>query len=255
MDNTIDPRLVALYNEYLEAGKEYEFINMIYALLDTVTMSVRQKVYRARAAWKRKISAPLRKEQKEKIEQFFEGMSTEELIKFQNTPWNELPEWIREAMPKLVQYPMENNYVRIYGLVNKDQRQQEITASRLTRYMEKHGFITSDEEGTHLHYDHFAEVCNEFAEKYDLPWRPGRKSQKVRITKRDLKNYTQCRVTPKGDKMAVLSSVTELPLWYLGGYLNDNVPDIMPTNPLTPAPLTTGKFKKTRKQTSGDNAG
>lgn len=245
MNNTIDPRLAALYNEYLEAGKEYEFLNMIYALLDTVTVDVRQKVYRARAAWKRKQAAPFRKLQREKLEAFFQNMSTEEWIKFQNTPWNEIPEWIREAMPKLVQHPEECNFVRIYGLVDEKERQKEICASRLTRYMEKKGFITSDENGTHPHYDRFAEVCNELAEKYDLKWRPGHKAQKVRITKRDLVNYTQCRVTPKGDKLAVIATATELPVWYLGGYMN-NDPDIMTNRPLDPAPLTTGKFKKSR---------
>ena len=80
MNNTIDPRLAALYNEYLEAGKEYEFLNMIYALLDTVTVDVRQKVYRARAAWKRKQAAPFRKLQREKLEAFRESAAYERLL-------------------------------------------------------------------------------------------------------------------------------------------------------------------------------
>lgn len=243
--NTIDPRLVAIYDEYLEAGKEEEFIDMLYALLDSVAVEVRQKVYRARAAWKRKMGAPARKALKSRIERYFADMSPEELIEFQNKPWEEIPDWIKEALPKLVRNPEECNFVRIYELVEASQRQQEISASRLTRYMEKKGFITSDEEGTHLHFDRFSEVCNEFAEKYDLPWRPGKKAQKVRITPRDLKNYTQCRVTPKGDKMAILTKTTGLPLWYLGGYLKPVVPEISSGNPLDPAP-TGGKYKKTR---------
>lgn len=242
----IDPRLVALYEEYLEAGKEEEFADMLYALLDGIAVEVRQKVRRARANWKRKQTYQANKETRAKIEKFFADMTPEEWIQFQNTPWELLPEWIREAMPKLVRNPGECNFVRIYGLVDEKERQKEICASRLTRYMEKKGFITSDEEGTHLHYDRFAEVCNELAETYDLPWRPGKKAQRVRITKRDLKNYTQCRVTPKGDKLAVLATATDLPVWYLGGYLNNNVPDLKPAHVLDPAPLTTGRFKKAK---------
>lgn len=246
MDNVIDPRLAKLYNEYLEAGKEYEFLNMIYALLDIVTVDVRQKVYRARAAWKRKMAEPFRKAERNRVEKFFQSMTPDEWIEFQNKPWNEIPDWIKDAMPKLVQHPEQCNYVRLYGLVDEKQRQKEISASRLTRYMEKYGFITSDDEGTHPHYDRFAEVCNEIAKNYDLPWTPTKNAQKVRITPRDLKNYTQCRVTPKGDKMAILAMATDLPVWYLGGYLQNKIPDITPANPLDPAPLTTGKFKKGR---------
>ena len=246
MSKTVDPRLVAIYNEYLETGKEEEFIDMLYELLDSVTLEIRQKVYRARAAWKRKMGAPARKALKSRVEQYFAAMSPKDLIEFQNKPWEEIPEWVREALPKLVRHPEECNFVRIYDLVSKSQRQQEISASRLTRYMEKNGFITSDEEGTHLHFDRFSEVCNEKAKEYDLPWRPTKKAQQVRITPRDLKNYTQCRVTPKGDKMAILTKTTGLPLWYLGGYLKPAVPDISPESPLASAPFTSGKYKKPR---------
>lgn len=246
MNNPIDPRLVALYNEYLENNKEKEFIDMIYALLDTVQQEVRQKVYRARAAWKRKVNAPINKVLRDRAEEYFNNMTTEEMIKFQNTPWKDIPDWLKKALPKLVKNPEECNFVRIYDLVNKEQRQHEISASRLTRYMEKKGYVTSDENGDHLHYDRFAEVCNELAEKYDLPWRPGKRAQKVRITKHDLKNYTECRVTPKGDKMAILTKATGLPLWYLGGYLNDGVPEIAPKDPLAPATEAAGKYRKPR---------
>ena len=245
--NTIDPRLVALYNEYLKEGKEEEFIEMIYALLDTVDPITRKKVYQHRAAQKRKENTPVRKIQKEKLEQFFEGMSPEELIAFQNTPWSEIPDWIKEAMPKLVQNPERCKYVRIYGLVNDKQRQREIAASRITRYMESKGFITSFEGKTTLHYENFSKVCNEIAEKYDLKWRPGQRGQRTRITPRDLKNYTQARVTPKGDKMAILTIATGLPLWYLSGYMNDN-----PKKAYCDEPLSKYRFRKPPK--SGDEA-
>ena len=224
--NPIDPRLVALYNEYLEAGKEEEFIDMLYQLLDTVTPETRQKVYRARAAWKRKMGAPARKALKDRVEQFFAAMTPDELIAFQNTPWAEIPNWLKEALPKLVRNPETNNYVRIYDLVNKEQRQKEITGSRITRYMEGKRYVTSDEKGVHLHYDNFAKVLDEQAIGYDLPWTHGKRKQSVRVTKRDLKNYTECRVTPKGDKMALLVKTTGLPLWYLAGYMNDATPNV-----------------------------
>jgi hypothetical protein len=149
-------------------------------------------------------------------------------------------------MPKLVRNPEECNFVRIYDLVSKSQRQQEISASRLVRYMEQKRLVTSKEGETKLHYDRFSQICNEKAEEYDLPWTPGKKAQKVRITTRDLKNYTQCRVTPKGDKMAILAKTTGLPLWYLGGYLRNTVPEITPNNPLEPAVMSEGKYKKSR---------
>ena len=241
---SVDPRLVAIYNEYLKAGKEEEFINMLYVLLDSVTQEIRQKVYRARAAWKRKMRAPELKAARNRVEKFFASMSPEELIEFQNKPWEELPEWLKEDMPKLVRHPEECNFVRIYDLVSKYQRQQEISASRIVRYMEKHRMITTDENGTSLNYGRFSEICNERAEEYDLPWVPGKKAQKVRISPRDLKNYTQCRVTPKADKMALLTRVTGLPLWYLGGYLNPAMPEVGPTDPLAAAPVE--KYRKAR---------
>lgn len=248
MDTIVDARLVAIYDEYLKAGKEAEFITMLYILLDSVTLKIRQQVYRARAAWKRKMGTPARKAMKNRVEQFFASMSPKELIEFQNKPWEEIPEWLREALPKLVQHPEECNFVRIYDLVSKSQRQQEISASRLIRYMEKERLIKSDEEGTHPDYDKFSEICNEIAEKYDLPWCGKKKAQKVRITARDLKNYTQCRVTPKGDKMAILTKATGLPLWYLGGYMRNTVPDINPANPLTPASDASGRYRKPREK-------
>lgn len=244
----IDPRLVKLYNEYLKNDKEEEFIDMLYAILDMVDVDTRKRVYYGRAAQKRKAMYAERKLLRQKVEAYFAAMSEEELIEFQNTPWDQIPEWLREALPKLVMYPEENNFVRIYGLVGEKERQKEITGSRIVRYMEKNGFITSDEDGTHLHYDRFAEVCNEFAEKFDLPWRPGKKAQRTRITKRDLKNYTQCRVTPKHDKMAVLATATGLPLWYLGGYRDNTPPNSDGGSPLEPAPFTEGKFRKSIKK-------
>lgn len=233
MNTKIDARLLALYNEYLENNKEYEFINMLYAILDQSKFETRRKVMHDRAVQKRKESAEERKTTRAKIEAFFASMTPEELIQYQNTPYEQLPEWLKEAMSKIVQNPESCNFVRIYDLVRKGERQQEIAASRLTRYMENHGLITTFEGETTLHYEKFSEICNELAAKYDLSWGPGQKAQRVRITPRDLKNYTQCRVTPKGDKLAVLAAVTDLPVWYLCGYGKAEEPPKTNKHPLT----------------------
>ena len=163
---TIDPRLVALYNEYLENNKEEEFINMLYAILEMSTPEIRQKVRYARAVWKRRLTKVERDKARKLVDEFFAKMTPDELIKFQNTPWEDIPVEIREAMPKLVMHPEECNFVRIYELVNKNERQNEIVASRITRYMEKHGMITSDESGLKLHYERFCELEREEIERY-----------------------------------------------------------------------------------------
>lgn len=242
----IDVRLEAIYEEYKNNGKTETFADMLYELLDKMDQELLKKVRRARGVWKRRTNKVARENMKKKIDDFFAKMSIEELIKFQNTPWNDLPDWLKEADPKLVQHPEACNYVRIYGLAGKAQRQKEIAASRIVRYMEKNRLITSTEKGTKLNYEKFADICNELAEKFDLPWLDGKKAQKVRITARDLKNYTQERVTPKSDKMAVLASVTDLPLWYLSGYGDNNNPPSAGGNSLSP--MGPGKYRKSRKK-------
>jgi len=244
---TIDARLLSLYNEYLENNKESEFIDMLYAILDIATKEVREKVYRKRAYQKRKATQEANKANLEKFRRYYDNMDAEERIKFLNTPYDQHPDWIKAAFPKLVQYPEQNNFVRILGLVNEEERQREITGARIIRYMEAHGFITADEEGTKLHYDRFAQVCNELAERYDLEWRPGHKAQRTRITQRDLKNYTCFKVTPKKDKMAILATAMNVPIWYIAGYLNNN-PNINDGNPLSIATSAVGKFRKNTKR-------
>lgn len=241
---TIDPRLVALYNEYLENNSEEDFIYMLYMILDMCTLEIRKKISHVFAAWKRRINKVKNDAMKAKIEAYFDKMTTEELIKFQNTPWNELPDWLREALPKIVKNPEQCNFTRIYDLVSKKERQQEICASRITRYMEKNRIMTTDETGRKLDYDRMAEICNEVAVNYDLPATTKKAAQRVRITPRDLKNYTRCRVTPKSDKMAVLATVTGMPVWYLSGYGDNDIPET--STPLGRKPLTM-KFRKNKK--------
>ena len=247
----IDARLIAIYNEYLESGKEKEFIEMLYALLDICTVDVVNDVKKARRYSKMKETRVKNKNFRIMYDAYLEKMTPEERIAFLNTPWEEMPEWIKEGNPRMVKYPEEFNFLRIAGEVNKEERQKEIFGARIVRYMEKYGMITSDEEGTHLHYKRFSEICNELAEKYDLAWRPGHKAQRTRVTPTDFKGYTSDRITPKKDKLVTIAIATGLPMSYLGGYRDDdphsNNPDPAGIGPFS------GKFRK-RRTKNGDAA-
>ena len=242
--DTVDQRIAAVANEYIDNGKEYELARMLYVVLDALNQDDRKKASRAHASYKRKMNAPQRKAQKNRWKTFISSMTTEELIKFQNTPYELLPDWVKKLNPKIVKNPERNNYTRIYGLVDMDEHQKEISASRITRYMEKHGFKTTDEYGTHLDHKRFSEVVNEIGAMFDQKWENGLKGQKTRLTPRDTENYTESRVTPKGDKMALLCTATGLPLYYLAGYDEPDIPGSGSGNPLE----SVSRFKKSRRK-------
>lgn len=250
--NTIDPRLVVIYNEYLQEEKEADFLMMLYKILDMATADVKDSVARKHRYDKMKATKAERMAVKKEIEAFFNRMSVEERIKFLNTPWEEQPEWIKENFKSFVRFPEEFNFLRVAGIVSKEMRQKETFGARLIRYMENHGFITGTEEGTKLHFENFAQVCNTLAENYDLPYRPGHKAQRTRITTSDLQGYTTKNITPKKDKLTVISAATGIPIAYFGGYMDEEPPTIGidPTNPFAPIG---GKFRKKRK-TAGDVA-
>lgn len=239
----IDARLIAIYNEYLENNKEYDFVEMLYALIDNANADVIYSVMKDRRKRKAKETREANKPINKKIEEFFAHMSPEDYIKFLNTPWEQQPEWIKENMKRLVKYTEEFNFLRVAGIVSKESHQQETFGARLVRYMKDKGFITSDEEGTKLHYENFAAVCNELAEKYDLKWRPGHKAQRTRITEADLKGYTRNNITPKKDKLTVISCAMDVPVAYLGGYGPKEPPKTF-TGPF--GPVGTGPVRKKR---------
>jgi len=239
----IDARLIAIYNEYLGNNQEAEFINMLYELLDSVTPDLRVNVAKDRRVQKMKETKAERKAAKQRFEAYLNAMTPEERIEFLKTPWEKMPDWIKDM--GLVRFPEEFNFLRIAGIVSENERQKETFGCRLIRYMESHGFITSDEEGTKLHYDRFAEVCNNLAEKYDLAWRPGHKAQKTRITTSDLKGYTTKNITPKKDKLTAISVATGVPIAYLGGYC-DNEPQKTGPIPDDFNPFGSVKFRKKR---------
>ena len=220
----IDPRLVALYDEYLENDDEEEFIWMLYMILDMATADIKARVASSHRYQKMKESKNANKTTRQMIEEFFEAMTVEERIAFLNTPWEDQPEWIKENLTRLVKYPEEFNFLRIAGEVDEKARQKEIFGARLLRYMEKFRFVTSDEEGTKLDYKRFCNVCNELAKNYDLAARPGKRAQITRITPADLKSYTRERVTPKKDKLTTIAVAMNVPVSYLGGYGSNTPP-------------------------------
>ena len=244
---TIDARLVKLYNEYLKNDKEEEFLRMLYALLDMATPAIKAKVARSHRYYKMKLTREERKTLRQKLEAYLNAMTPEQRIEFLNTPWEKLPEWIKEGFPEMVKFPGQFNFLRIAGEVAREERQHETFGARLVRYMEAHGFVTSSEKGTKLHFDHFSEVCNELAEIFDIPATKTRKGQRTRVTVRDLQNYTSCNVTPKIDKLTTIAVAMDCPMTYLGGYGPNEPPKNGPTFGPYGSNGGGSKFKKSRK--------
>jgi len=241
----IDPRLVAIYNEYLKKDKEEEFIWMLLLILDLATVDVVEKIKRKHRYWKMKETRDQNKSHRKVVEEYFRKMSPDERIEFLNKPYEEQSEWVKENIPDLVKYPEEFNFLRIAGEVPKEEYQKERFGARLIRYMEKSRFLTSDENGTKLDLERFCEVCNELAMKYDLARRKGHRAQRTRITPLDLKGYTQKNVTPKKDKLTTIAVAMDVPVAYLGGY-GDNDPPPPPPPGGSVGPIG-GKFRKKRK--------
>lgn len=234
----VDQRLTALYNEYLENDNEEEFVWMLYLILDTVTPEIKKHVMSNHRSYKRKQTKGEEAVINQKLKDFIDGMTIEERINFQNTTWDEQPDWIKENHKKLVKHPEAFNDMRISGSVKKTARQNEVFASRVLRCMEQRGFVTSDEEGTKLDYKRFSDLCNDLAKDYDLPAVHGKRAQRTRVTPADIKSYIEDCVTPKRDKMTVIAEALDVPMGYLGGYGSNTPPK---TNDLI-----SGKFRKQR---------
>lgn len=130
-------------------------------------------------------------------------MSVQEKIDFVNTPYDQLPEELRAGMTRR---PQTFNFVRI----SKPNigRQQETFAARLIRYRDKYS----------LKPEQFCAICNELAVKYDIPAEKGRRSQRTRITLRDINNYENFNICPKIDKMTVIAEAMGVDIDYFAGY-------------------------------------
>lgn len=132
-----------------------------------------------------------------------DAMSVRQKIKFLNTPYNELPTILQ---PGMTRRPQKFNFVRMQH--PRIGQQHETFAARLLRYRHKY----------HLTEQKFCDVCNEYASKFDIKDENGKIRQKTRITLRDLSNYENFNISPKIDKMMVISGATQIPLDYFAGY-------------------------------------
>lgn len=132
-----------------------------------------------------------------------DDMSVEQKIEMLNTPYSQLPE---ELKPGMTKSPQMFNFVRMTH--PNIGAQKETFAARLVRYRDRY----------HLTPERFCEVCNEFAQRYDLPATDGHRAQRTRITLRDLNNYENFNVCPKIDKMTVIVEAMGYSIDYFAGY-------------------------------------
>ncbi len=190
-----DNRLGELFKEYLAEGKDDEFIRMLRTYLNMLLEN-------ERAAEKAEKKAQIQNAQVIK-----DAMTTEEKIKFVNTPYEQLPE---ELKPGMTKNPQMFNFIRMSHPHIGEQK--ETFAARLIKYKDKYNLTDKN----------FAAICNEFAAKHDLKATKTRKAQKTRITERDLVSYENFNICPKIDKMTVIAEAMGVSLDYFGGYGTDN---------------------------------
>ena len=139
----------------------------------------------------------------ETAQTYKDRMTPKQKIEFLNTPYEEMPDHLRIGMTKR---PQTFNFVRMNH--PRIGSQNETFAARLIRYRDKY----------HLKPEQFCELCNEYAKKFDMPATKTSKAQRTRITMRDLNNYENFNVSPKIDKMMVISGATCMPIDYFAGY-------------------------------------
>lgn len=245
----IDQRLAALYNEYVENGKENEFIDMLLTLIGSSPVTARKQKEHEEKKAKEKAE---RNKKRETAQSIKDAMTINERIEFLNTPFVELPDALRDD--KLVLHPQELNFVRFAdpgaGL------QRETFAARLIRYMDSHGFVTTDEEtgNVKLDLERFSQICDEFAKPFDTKARRGHRPQKTRVSPTNLNSYVNWNITPKIDKLTVISEAMNCDIEYLCGYRDDTPPKGGEYNvPFGGGPLGT-KFRKKRGTKKGNVA-
>lgn len=153
---------------------------------------------RKRAAARKAIA-----EEKATAQRIKDAMTVDEKIDLMNTQYKDLPEILQVGMTKK---PQMFNFVRM----SKPHigRQKETFAARLIRYMDKYSLTP----------ERFADVCNEYAAKYDLRATESQRAQRTRITVRDVDNYTNYNVCPKIDKMTVIAEAMGVGIDFFAGY-------------------------------------
>jgi len=138
---------------------------------------------------------------------FKESMTYEEHLEMLNTPYKDLPDYLKVGMTK---NPQVLNFVRFKN--RNIGYQKETFGSRLFRFRHDYGF--SREE--------VCDICNKFSVKRDLPAKIDHKPQKTRITMADVCNYEDRNITPKPDKLFLISAALGLSVDYFAGYGAEN---------------------------------
>lgn len=210
-------KLRNLFAEYISGGKDNEFIAILRSFLGMLIAD-------EKAAEKAE-----RKARRNAAQVIKDAMSVDEKIQFVNTPYNDLPEELKEGMTK---NPQMFNFIRMSKPHVGEQK--ETFAARLIRYKDKYGL--TDET--------FADICNEFAAKYDLKATSTHKAQRTRISTRNLESYENYNICPKIDKMTVIAEAMGVGIDYFGGY--------GPKNRKSKNEILEAKYRKRRNNKSTD---
>ena len=146
-------------------------------------------------------------EEKAAAQKIKDAMTTEEKIKFVNTPVENMPKNLQVGM---VKNPQAYNFVRM----SKPHigRQKETLAARLIKYMEKYSLTTET----------FCDICNEYAAKYDIPATKTQRGYRTRLFPRSVDGYLNYNICPKIDKLTIMAEAMGVGIDYFAGYGSDN---------------------------------
>ena len=216
-DIVVDPALVKLYHKYIKAGKEHEFILMLYVIL-AGSADVEQQQEDEVAAKRRQKEE--KKNRQKKWEEYLESLPIEKWAKIINTPFEHLPKKVKEIYPYTVPKHKEMfDDFRMLERVKKNDRQIENFGARFVRYLEKNEFVTSMEGKTIIHYDRVANQVNKYLEQFDKPATKYLPAHYVRVSAAAIKDYCTKLTTPKRSRFTGIAQALDIPEVYLAGYL------------------------------------
>ena len=166
-----------------------------------------QKKYAEYMKAKRAEARKVVNEKKAVAQTIKDAMTIEQKIRLMNTRFEDLPAELQIGMTKR---PQTFNFIRM----SKPHigQQKETLAARLIKYMDKYSLTPES----------FAEICNEYACKYDVKATATTRAQRTRITRHDLDNYVNYNVCPKIDKMTVIAEAMGVSIDYFAGYGPDD---------------------------------
>ena len=216
----VEHKLLKLYHDAIKAGKEKDFIDQLYVIIMNSPVVEKQMEEEAEA---KKRAKEARKARILAWEQYLESLPIDEWAKVINTPFKDLPPEIQDMYPyEVPKYKESFDDFCMLGRVKKNSRQQEIFGSRFVKYLEMNGFVTSDSNGTHIHYDRVARDVNEHMVQYDLPATKTHRAQYVRVSAAAIKDYCTKLTTPKRSRFSGIAQALNIPEVYLAGYLKWN---------------------------------